>query len=76
MFSFLFHLQRGHFVGGCDAPLLRRAQSSAHLKKKTKKTQIRDGDEQALVCLSNREIVDASRRRTFQCKLENNRCFL
>ena len=29
--------------------------------------------EQALVCLSNREIVDASRRRTFHCKMANNR---
>ena len=28
--------------------------------------------EQALVCLSNREIVDASRRRPFHCKMANN----
>jgi len=28
---------------------------------------------QALVCLSNREIVDASRGRTFHCKMANNR---
>jgi len=32
--------------------------------------------EQALVCLSNREIADASRWCTFHCKLANNRCFL
>ena len=31
--------------------------------------------EQALVCLFNREIVDASRRRTFLCKMANNRFF-
>jgi len=31
--------------------------------------------EQALVCLSNREIVDASRGRTFHCKMANNRSF-
>ena len=31
--------------------------------------------EQALVCLSNREIVDASRGRTFHCKTANNRSF-
>ena len=30
-------------------------------------------NEQALVCLSNREIVDASRGRTFHCKMANNR---
>jgi len=29
--------------------------------------------EQALVCLSNREIVDASRERRFHCKIANNR---
>jgi len=29
--------------------------------------------EQALGCLSNREIVDASRGRTFHCKMANNR---
>jgi len=29
--------------------------------------------EQALVFLSNREIVDASRGRTFHCKMANNR---
>ena len=29
--------------------------------------------EQALVCLSNREIVDASRGRIFHCKMANNR---
>jgi len=33
------------------------------------------GNEQALVCLSNREIVDASRGRTFHCKIANNRFF-
>jgi len=32
--------------------------------------------EQALVCLSNREIVDASRGCTFHCKMANNRFFL
>ena len=32
--------------------------------------------EQALVCLSNREIVDASRGRTFFCKMANTRLFL
>ena len=32
--------------------------------------------EQALVCLSNREIVDASRGCTFHCKMANNRLFL
>jgi len=32
--------------------------------------------EHALVCLSNREIVDASRGRTFHCKMVVNRCFL
>jgi len=31
--------------------------------------------EQALVCLSNREIVDASRGCTFYCKMANNRFF-
>jgi len=31
--------------------------------------------EQALVCLSNREIVYASRGRTFHCKMANNRFF-
>ena len=31
--------------------------------------------EQALVCLSNREIIDASRGRTFHCKMANNRFF-
>ena len=31
--------------------------------------------EQALVCLSNREIVDASRGRIFHCKMANNRVF-
>ena len=36
---------------------------------------IGDGNEQALVCLSNREIVDASRGRTFHCKMANNRFF-
>jgi len=35
-----------------------------------------NGHEQALVCLSNREIVDASRGCTFHCKLANNRFFL
>ena len=30
-------------------------------------------NEQALVCLSNREMVDASRRRPFHCKMTNNR---
>ena len=29
--------------------------------------------EQALVCLSNKEIVDASRGRRFHCKMANNR---
>jgi len=29
--------------------------------------------EQTLVCLSNREIVDASRGRTLHCKMANNR---
>ena len=29
--------------------------------------------EQALVCLSNRYIVDASRARTFQCNMANHR---
>ena len=28
--------------------------------------------EQALVCLSNRDIVDASRGRTVLCKMANN----
>ena len=32
--------------------------------------------EQALVCLSNREIVDASRGCTFHCKMASNRFFL
>jgi len=32
--------------------------------------------EQALVCLSKKEIVDASRGRTFHCKMAENRCFL
>jgi len=32
--------------------------------------------EQALVCLSNREIVDASRGCTFHCNMANNRVFL
>jgi len=32
-------------------------------------------NEQALVCLSNEEIVDASRGRTFHCEMANNRCF-
>jgi len=32
--------------------------------------------EQALFCLSNREIVDASRGCTFHCKMANNRFFL
>jgi len=32
--------------------------------------------EQALVCLCNREIVDASRGCTFHCKMANNRFFL
>ena len=32
--------------------------------------------EQALVCLSNREIVDASRGCTFHCKMANNGFFL
>ena len=32
--------------------------------------------EQALVCLSNREIVDASRGRTFHCKIANRRIVL
>jgi len=32
--------------------------------------------EQALVCLSNREIVDASSGRTFHCNMANNRFFL
>ena len=31
--------------------------------------------EQALVCLSNREIVDASRGRIFHCIMANNRFF-
>jgi len=31
------------------------------------------GNEQALVCLPNREIVDASRGRTFHCEMANNR---
>ena len=31
--------------------------------------------EQALVCLSNREIVDASRGRTFHCKMAKYRFF-
>ena len=31
--------------------------------------------EQALVCLSNREIVDASRGCTFHCKMANSRFF-
>ena len=30
-------------------------------------------NEQALVCLSDREIVDASRGRTLHCKMANNR---
>ena len=33
-------------------------------------------NEQALVCLSNREIVDASRGRTIHCQTANNRFFL
>jgi len=33
-------------------------------------------NEQALVFLPNREIVDASRGRTFHCKMANNRFFL
>jgi len=33
-------------------------------------------NEQALVCLSDREIVDASRGCTFHCKMANNRFFL
>ena len=33
-------------------------------------------DEQALVCLSNREIVDASSGRIFHCKIAKNRVFL
>ena len=32
-------------------------------------------NEQALVCLSNREIVDASRGRTFHCEMANNLFF-
>ena len=32
--------------------------------------------EQALVCLSNREIVDTSRGCTFHCKMANSRFFL
>ena len=32
--------------------------------------------EQALVCLSNREIFHASRGRTFHCKMANDRFFL
>jgi len=32
-------------------------------------------NEQALVCLSNRETVDASRGCTFHCKMTNNRFF-
>jgi len=32
--------------------------------------------EQAPVCLSNRETVDASRGRTFNCEMANNRVFL
>jgi len=32
-------------------------------------------NEQALVCLSNRELVDASRGRTFHCETANNRFF-
>ena len=31
--------------------------------------------EQALVCLSNRDIFDASRGRTFHCKTAKNRFF-
>ena len=38
-------------------------------------TEVRS-HEQALVCLSNREIVDASRWCTFHCKIANNRVFL
>ena len=30
-------------------------------------------NKQALVCLSNREMVDASRGCTFHCKMANNR---
>jgi len=33
-------------------------------------------NEQTLVCLSNKQILDASRRRPFHCKLANVRCFL
>ena len=33
-------------------------------------------NEQALVCLYNREMVDASRGRTFHCKMANNRFVL
>jgi len=31
--------------------------------------------EQALVCLCNRDIVDASRGRTFHCNMANDRFF-
>jgi len=34
------------------------------------------GDEQTLVCLSNREIVDASRWCKLHCKIANKRVFL
>jgi len=32
-------------------------------------------NEQALVCLFNREILDASRGRPLHCKMANNRCW-
>jgi len=36
---------------------------------------IKEVYEQALICLSDREIVDASRGRTFHCKMANDRLF-
>jgi len=41
-----------------------------------RRVPLRECYEQALVCLSNREIVNASRGRTFHCKMANNLCSL
>ena len=57
-------LSRGVLAGGGD----RRADVIQRL--------LRARYEQALVCLSNRELVDASRGCTFHCKMANNRFFL
>ena len=66
------------YIYVCMLGLTAAASSSEKLspdEEEAPKTEESETYAQALVCLSNREIVDASRWYTFRCKMANNRFF-